>query len=207
MGKTQIQPIYPRGVTFEQVWSALQDTDRLLKETIKASERDREENEKHRKQYEKEREKERKEYNKRFGEYDSRFGEVVEHMIAPNLKEKFTELGYIFQKSSNDMKVEDFTNNIFFEIDVYLENSEKAMLVEIKTRLNNKYINEHIERLDKMRKYADLHNDKHTFLGAVAGVVIPANVKDYALSKGLFVIKPSGETFNITAPRSKPAEW
>ena len=30
---------------------------------------------------------------------------------------------------------------------------------------------DHIERLEKMRKYADLHGDKRVFLGAVAGVV------------------------------------
>ena len=58
-----------------------------------------------------------------------------------------------------------------------------------------------------MRNYADLHDDKRSFLEAVAGVVIPANVKDFALSKRLFVIEPSGEDFNITSPRSKPKEW
>jgi len=185
----KIQPSYPSGLTFEQVWASLQDTHRLIEESKKETDR------------------QIKEMRKKQGEYDNRFGEVVEHMIAPNLRDKFRELGYVFERTSIENKIEDFNNNIFFEVDVLLENSEKAMLVEIKTKLTNKYVNDHIERLNKMRRYADFRGDKRVFLGASAGVIIPSNVKDYALSKGLFVIKPSGETFNITAPRSQPKEW
>ena len=58
-----------------------------------------------------------------------------------------------------------------------------------------------------MRKYADLHGDKRSFLGAVAGVVLPDDIKKLALSNGLFVIEPSGETFKITPPNGNPKEW
>jgi hypothetical protein len=58
-----------------------------------------------------------------------------------------------------------------------------------------------------MRKYADLHGDKRSFLGAVAGVVMADNVKEYALARGLFVVEPSGESFYITPPKDKPKEW
>ena len=81
------------------------------------------------------------------------------------------------------------------------------MLVEIKTNLSISYINNHINRLEKMREFADLHNDKRTFLGAVAGVVVPSEVKQYALENGLYMIEPSGENFNITPPHDKPKEW
>ena len=69
------------------------------------------------------------------------------------------------------------------------------------------FINAHIKRLEKMRKYADLHEDKWAFLGAVAGVIIPQNDKEFALSQGLYVIEHSGESFNITLPFGKPREW
>ena len=79
------------------------------------------------------------------------------------------------------------------------------------TRLSSKpsveNVQEHIERLEKMRRYADLHGDKRTFLGAVAGVVMTDNVKDYVLKQGFFVIEPSGETFNIIPPNGQPKEW
>ena len=94
-----------------------------------------------------------------------------------------------------------------FEIDVFLENYSKAMLVEVKTTPTTEDVKDHIERLEKMRKYADLHDDKRTFLGAVAGAVITDNVKKYVLKQGFFVIEPSGESFNIISPNNKPKEW
>jgi len=147
------------------------------------------------------------EYNKRFGDFTRRFGEVVEYMIAPNLCEKFAEFNLNFQKSNSGTRVKDYENKIFFEVDVMLENSDKAMLVEVKTKLTTEDVNDHIARLEKMRNYADLHGDKRSFLGSVAGVVITPNVKDYALAQGLFVVEPSGESFNITPPNNKPKEW
>ena len=148
-----------------------------------------------------------KETNKQIGKLGRRMGEVVEYMVAPNLREKFRELGYDFPSVNQNSDVSDKTNNIFLEIDVKLENGDKAMLVEVKTRLTTEHVSSHVERLEKMRVYADLHGDKRSFLGAVAGVVIPSNVKDYALKQGFFVIEPSGETFSITTPDNKPKEW
>ena len=88
-----------------------------------------------------------------------------------------------------------------------LENGDKAMLVEVKAKLTEKRINGHIERLEKMRKYANLHGDSRTFLGAVAGVVVTEEVINYALNQGFYLIEPTGENFNITPPNGKPKEW
>ena len=99
------------------------------------------------------------------------------------------------------------SNKIFLEIDVKLENGDKVMLVEVKTKPTTKDVKDHIKRLEKMRVYADLHGDKRTFLGSVAGAVMTDNVKEYALKQGFFVIEPSGEAFNIISPDNKPKEW
>ena len=141
------------------------------------------------------------------GKLSKRMGEVVEFMVAPNLREKFNEFGFNFSQSSQRKDVTDKDNNISFEIDVFLENYNKAMLVEVKTTPTTEDVKDHVKRLEKMRKYADLHGNKRTFLGAVAGVVITDNVKEYILKQGFFVIEPSGETFNIIPPDNKPKEW
>lgn len=192
MGKASVLPDYPRGITFEQVWAALMEDRALVKDIAERQ---------------KETDRQMKEYNKRFGDFTNRFGEVVEYMIAPNLRTKFRELGLNFPKANSNSDVSDYENQIFLEIDVFLENGDKAMLVEIKTKLTVDHIKEHIKRLEKMRVYADLHGDKRGFLGAVAGVVITPHVKKYALEQGLYVVEPAGETFNITAPGGKPKEW
>jgi len=140
-------------------------------------------------------------------------GEVVEFMVVPNLRKKFNELGFNFSQSNEKTIVSDKDNNIFFEIDVKLENYCKAMLVEVKTKPTTKHVKDHVKRLQKMRKYADLHGDsglksERIFLGAVAGVVITDNVRKYILKQGFFVIEPhDSEGFNITPPNGKPKEW
>ena len=116
-------------------------------------------------------------------------------------------LGLDFQEVSKDIKIRDKKNGIHFQIDVYLENSDTAMLVEVKADLTIGDINTHMERLEKMRRYANLRGDGRAFLGAVAGILVKENVKEYALSQGLYLAEPSGETFNITPPHDKPREW
>ena len=148
-----------------------------------------------------------KETNKRLGDFTNSFGEMVEYMVAPNLQDRFLDLGLDFDDVSKDRKVRDKKNGIHFQIDVYLENSDTAMLVEVKADLTIGDINTHMERLDKMRRYADLRGDRRAFLGAVAGILVKDNVKEYALSQGLYLAEPSGETFNITPPHDKPREW
>ena len=147
------------------------------------------------------------EYDRRIGHLDNLFGEMTESMLAPKLRENFRELGFDFPSANSNTKVDDYVNDIHFEVDVKLENGDKALLVEVKTKLTTEDVKDHIERLEKMRKYADLHGDKRTFLGAVAGVVMTSNVKEFALGQGFYVIEPSGETFNITPPKNKPKEW
>ena len=178
MTEAQTQQTYPKGLDFEQVWAALMENREQIKEI-----------------------------GKRLGDFTNSFGDVVEHMIAPNLQEKFLELGLDFQEASTKHKVRDKKNDIKFEIDVFLQNGDTAMLVEIKADLTISDINKHIIRLEKMRRYADLRGDKRRFLGAVAGIVVEDDEREYALSQGFFLIEPSGENFNITPPYNKPKEW
>jgi Holliday junction resolvase-like predicted endonuclease len=141
------------------------------------------------------------------GKLSKRMGEVVEYIVAPNLREKFRELGYDFPKANTNSDVSDRTNKIYLEIDVMLENGDKAMLVEVKTKPTTEDVQDHVKRIEKMREYADLHGDNRTFLGAVAGVVMTDNVKEYVFKQGFFLIEPSGETFNIIPPDGQPKEW
>jgi len=175
---------------FETVWAALMENREQLKETDRIV----------------------KENARIVGKLGKRMGEVVEYMVVPSLMDKFRELGYDFHQANQNTNISDRANNIFLEIDVKLENGDKVMLVEVKTKPTTKDVQDHVKRLKKMRKYADLHGDSglksaRTFLGAVAGVVMRDNVKEYILKQGFFLIEPSGETFNITPPDNKPKEW
>ena len=135
--------------TFESVWALLQEvaenqkvTDRIVRENARQQEKT----------------------DQQLGKLGKRFGDVVEYMVAPNLRDKFRELGYDFPSVAQNSDVSDRKNNISFEIDIKLENGDKAMLVEVKAKLTTEDVQEHIDRLEKMRRYADLHGGKRTFL-------------------------------------------
>jgi chromosome segregation ATPase len=171
----------------------LKDTDRQVKETAKQM---------------KDTAKQMKDTDRRVGGITNRFGEVVEYMVMPNLVTKFAELGFEFTRA-NRTEITDRKHNIITEIDAFLENGDKVMVVEIKTKPSVEDINDHIERMKKLRAYADLNNDKRNYLGAMAGVVFSVSAKTYALTKGFYVIEPSGDTFTITEPKGEyhPHIW
>ena len=182
----------------ETIWAILKevaesqkDTDRIVKE-IGISQKDTDRIVKETAQSIKETDLIVKEIGKNLGNFTNNFGDIVEHMIAPNLLEKFNDLGYEFQEASNEVKVRDKKNNLKFEIDVFLQNGDIAMLVEIKSKLLIGDINDHIERLEKMRKYADLRGDTRHFIGAVAGIVVEEKEREYALKNGFFLRRCPG---------------
>jgi hypothetical protein len=104
--------------------------------------------------------------------------------------------------------IEDRKKEIITQIDALLENGEYALAIEVKTQLNVGHVDEHLERMEKLRRYADDRGDRRKFLGAVAGAIVAENVKEYALKKGFYVIRQSGDTVTIENPGSfKPREW
>jgi hypothetical protein len=176
----------------------MQETDRRIKETKKLM-----------KETFQRMEESGRRLDKQIGSLSNRFGEVVEHMIIPNLLVKFEKLGFAFTKATKDSEIKDREHGIFTEVDSFLENGDKVMIVEIKNKPRIDDINDHIERMEKLRKYADLRNDQRVYFGAMAGVVFSESEKIYTLKNGFYVIEPSGETFNITAPEGEyhPREW
>jgi hypothetical protein len=118
-------------------------------------------------------------------------------------------MGMEFNEITPHKIVKDKTHNILFEVDVLLENMQTAMLVETKTKPTIEDIDDHVKRLEKMREYADLRSDKRKLMGAIAGVVMDDIVKKYAFQTGLYVVVPSGETFDIFVPEGEysPREW
>jgi len=196
--------------TFESVWAGFQETRQLineLRESQKETDRQLKETDRQLKETDRMLKKHAKSANKRLGALTNLFGDMTEAMVAPKICKKFEEFGLYFPKANPNSRLNDRVNNISFEVDIMLENGEKAMLIEAKTKLTDERIDKHIQRLEKMRKYADLHGDKRTFLGAVAGIVVTDELRDYALSKGFYFIEYAGETFYITPPKDKPKEW
>jgi len=80
-------------------------------------------------------------------------------------------------------------------------------IVEVKTTLEIEDVNDHLKRMEKVRKYADEHGDKRQFLGSIAAMVIKPKPKEYALNQGFFLIEPSGDDVKVIKPETEPRVW
>jgi hypothetical protein len=190
MGDTSVQSREPpRGVTFEDVWAMFQETDRQIKEMRAETDR-----------LMKETAQQMKETDRKIGKLGNSLGDVIEHLMSPKLHEKFKKLNFVFNRSSRDVEINDHDQKPLAEIDVFLENGEYALAVEVKTRLTTQDVKDHIKRMEILRRVADERSDKRKYLGAVAGASVNKNVLAYALKKGFYVIIPSGETVDIEVP-------
>ena len=135
-----------------------------------------------------------------------RLGELVEAMVEGGIKRLFHDFGYEFDVCDPHRH---FGNKEigYGEVDLFLENGDIALLVEVKTNLSVDDVNEHKERLALFRLDANRKNDMRQFIAAVGGGLVQENVRIYALRQGMFVIQQSGDNIEILAPEGKPRMW
>jgi hypothetical protein len=199
------------GLTFEKVWATFQETDRRIDRIFQETDRKIQETERIVQENAlqmKETDRKMKETDRKISSLGSRVGDLVEHLIAPNIIEKFKNLGYVFGKVAPNVKYSDPCGNYIAEVDLLLENGDAALAVEVKTTLTDDDVSDHVERMEKLRQYADEHGDTRRLLGAVAGAIASPGVKTFAIRSGFFVLEQSGDTVRISVPRGfKPKEW
>jgi hypothetical protein len=226
------------GLNFEHVWATIQgiaeqhkqlaekfaeqheETERTIKEIAEQhkelAEQHKELAEQHKELAEQHKDTERfmkeskSELNRAIGNLSNRFGELVEHLVSPNLLKKFNALGYAFGKSNSRAKYEDAkTGKVHAEVDVQLENGGCVLAVEVKANPTTDDVDEHVQRMEAIRRYVDSLNDKRDYIGAIAGGIMNESVRKYALKKGFYVLEQSGDTMNIAAtPEAwKPKKW
>ncbi|MDR0655766.1 MAG: hypothetical protein LBG22_05570 [Treponema sp.] len=216
------------GLSFEKVWAMFQETDRKMQETdrivqetaLQMKETDRKMREtdrivqetalqmKETDRKKKETALQMKETDRKIGKLGSKLGDLIEEMIFPNILEKFNKAGYVFGKAAPNVRYRDSRGVYVAEVDILLENGDAALAVEVKTTLTDADIREHLVRMEKLRGYADEHQDKRKLLGAVAGAIASEEVKTFAIKSGFFVLEQSGDTVRISVPEGfKPREW
>jgi hypothetical protein len=231
------------GLTFEQVWASLQETDRIIQEMGRETDRkmqetdrrmqetDRKMQETDRKMQETDRrmqetdrrmqetdreiremgrkaDRELDRATKLVGDLSNKFGELSEYLIAPNMVAKFNTLGFTFTRDSRNIVYRGSDGKILTEVDVLLENGDVVMIVEIKSDLTEKHISHHLERMEKLRRYGDAHNDRRKLMGAVASPIMRADIKTLAYAAGFYVIEQSGDTVLIEKPEGfVPRQW
>ncbi|MCL1991655.1 MAG: hypothetical protein FWG66_01745 [Spirochaetes bacterium] len=150
-----------------------------------------------------------KEVNESTGKIQNRYGEVLEYMVEPNLLHKFREFGFAFEKSKIGERINRENQGEDAQVDIRLFGAEQDMLVEVKSKPSIDDVKDHLERMAKVRAYYDKTGNKRKLFGAVAGMIITDPVRQFAQESGFYVIKPSGDTFDISVPEVTfaPCQW
>ena len=145
------------------------------------------------------------------GNLGSRVGEIVEHMIGgENILTQFHALGYEVTDYSRRLKFGKKNTPDSGEIDLILDDGDVAILIEVKTNLQNDDVLNHVVQVEKYRRWKDSKGEgKKRYIGALACAIAADNVVKFAQRKGMYVIVQQGNEVNIVdSPEGfKAKEW
>jgi len=101
--------------------------------------------------------------NQELGKLGNRLGEFVEWQVRPAAVQLFQKRGIAVNEFHGDLSVKRFGEAL--EIDLLVVNSDQAILVEVKSKLSQTDIDEHLERLEKfkMRAFLELLDNRSEF--------------------------------------------
>jgi hypothetical protein len=132
--------------------------------------------------------------SKQIGELGNRLGEFVEWQVRPAVVRLFQERGIDVHEFHPGISVK--RDNEGLEIDLLVVNDTDAILVEVKSKLTQRDVDEHLQRLAKFKRLMPRFRDVKA-LGAVAAMIVPNEVASYGCRQGLFVLVQSGENVII----------
>ena len=139
-------------------------------------------------------EREIKATNASIGRLGNRLGEFVEEAVRPSAVRLFRERGLDVHEVQQNVSAQREGEGI--EIDLLVINDKEMVIIECKSNLGLDDVNDHLDRLDKVKRLMPRYKD-YRISGAVAGMVIADNVAAYAICKGLYVIGQNGEHLEL----------
>ena len=146
-----------------------------------------------------------KKLRKEISELNDSWGRFVENRVAPACKNLFLSRGIPVHRVSQRLK--NWLEGETMEIDILVANQDHVLVVEVKSRLSVRDVQDFIEDLRDFRRFFPEHDKKHLY-GAVAGIDIEKGADKYAYRKGLFVLAQTGETITVlNGAAFEPKSW
>ncbi len=133
--------------------------------------------------------------------FNERWGRFVESLVEGKLSKLLRERGIQVLHTSPNV-TRDILNEKGEvigqkEFDIIVVNGKEVVLVEVKTTLNHKNVQQFLDQhLKDFKKYFPDHK-KRTLYGAVAYLKSEDKAKSFAEEQGLFVIKATGDSAHI----------
>jgi|GEM_PF-1295547 len=147
------------------------------------------------------------------GHVSNDIGELMEFIVIPKIRLAMNASGsHSFTGMLTDKtfrKIDELgEKKPFTEVDVLLYSDTEVMAIETKSHLTIRDVKKHLERLDILRQNEELVGiqafkikDKKLF-GALVGAIVDKDVKNFALERGLYVVKIREEEnkLDVTEP-------
>jgi len=128
-----------------------------------------------------------------YGVVSARLGKLTELIIVPKLRHNMNALGHNFDQSDPDTLIRGIVNGRkedIAQVDMLLRGPAEAMAVEIKARLKEAAVRNHLERLQDLRDHEEEAGIKGKKLfGAVVGIAIDDFARKVAKENGLYVVE------------------
>jgi hypothetical protein len=133
--------------------------------------------------------------------FESHWGRLVEALLGAGLPLLFRQRGIPVHTMNPRFKVFDDSGRTLVEIDIMIRNGEGDVAVEVKTTCRPDDVDEHIERLGRLRFLDPAYaKGKRKLYGAVAALAFDAQSDIYAMKQGLFVLKCTESLATIQNP-------
>lgn len=191
-------------LTYEQMMDLFAETRTLIDKNAKEAEKRHLEAEK---EWEKIREQSKitekkiKDVGKEIGNLGNSFGKYTEGLLGPSIRKILKEkLGMdTVSRSAESLK-----QKVRYEID-YLGtvngNSNQAILVEVKSNLQDKHIEQLKKMIDNFRVAFPEHKDKKVF-GAIATVNYDEELREKILENGFYFMNIKDEVAHLDIPKN-----
>ncbi|MDR2592165.1 MAG: hypothetical protein LBC59_05095 [Chitinispirillales bacterium] len=157
----------------------------------------------------KRREEDREALDKWVGYFGNSIGNIVEMVLIPGIKKKINDFGHSFNSLSPRKQFYHANGKTYAEVDLFLENGEEVMVVEVKTQLSVKEVERQLKRLELLRKNEAGSLKGKIIYSAVAGLQIEEDAQEMALGLGMYVVEMVEDTksVNVIKPSGKLGTW
>ena len=139
--------------TLDDIWKLFQETDRQMKETDRQM---------------KETDRKIKEVSTEIGRLGSKFGFFLEEMLYPAAVRLFKERNIDVHEVHRNVSAH--RNGEGIEVDLLVINDNVAVAIECKSTLSIDDVDEHLDRLDKLKRVLPSNANKQA-MGAVTGMI------------------------------------
>jgi hypothetical protein len=172
--------------TLDDIWLLFKETDLKFQETDrKFQETDRQFQETDRKI---------KQVTESIGRLGNKLGDFVEEMVRPAAVRLFQARGINVHEVHQNVTASRAGEGI--EVDLLVVNDTDVIAIECKSSLSVDDVNEHVQRLEKLKRLLPAYAHKKV-MGAVTAMVLPDTVAQYAYRQGFYVIAQTGDHLTV----------